>query len=47
MFNLMVLTAVSLMAQVQLPPPKKPATESLDVRYARAQLQLAEAIWSE
>jgi hypothetical protein len=43
MFNVIALTAVSLMAQVQLPPPKKPATESLEVRYARAQLQLAEA----
>jgi hypothetical protein len=29
--------------QVQLPPPSKPATESVEVRYARAQLQLAEA----
>ena len=44
MFTLMLLTAVSLMGQqVQLPPPNKPATESLEVRYARAQLQLAEA----
>lgn len=43
MFNVIVLTAVSLLAQVQLPPPKKPATDSLEVRYARAQLQLAEA----
>jgi hypothetical protein len=44
----MLLTAVSLMGQVQLPAPSKPAPnqnvlESVDVRYARAQLRLAEA----
>jgi hypothetical protein len=43
MFTFMLLTAVSLMGQVQLPPPSKPAAESVGVRYARAQLQLAEA----
>jgi hypothetical protein len=44
MFSVILLTAVSLMGQqVQLPAPSKPATESLEVRYARAQLQLAEA----
>jgi hypothetical protein len=44
MFNVMLLTAVALIGQqVQLPPPNKPAPESIEVRYARAQLQLAEA----
>ena len=31
MFNLLLLTAVSLMAQIQLPPPKKPDNESLEL----------------
>jgi hypothetical protein len=44
MYSAVALIGVVLMGQqVQLPPPKKPATESLEVRYARAQLQLAEA----
>jgi hypothetical protein len=44
MYSVVVLVGVVLMGQqVQLPPPKKPATESLELRYARAQLQLAEA----
>ena len=44
MFSVMLLIAVSLLGQqVQLPPPSNPAEESVEVRYARAQLQLAEA----
>lgn len=44
MFSAMLLTAVSLLGQqMQLPAPSKPAEESVEVRYARAQLQLAEA----
>jgi len=55
MFTVMLLTGVSLLVQqVQLPAPSRPgagqpaaasqaAAESLDVRYARAQLRLAEA----
>jgi hypothetical protein len=45
MFTIMLLTAAALMGQqVQLPPPSKSAApESVEVRYARAQLQLAEA----
>jgi hypothetical protein len=38
------MTAVYLIGhQVQLPPPNKPAAESVEIRYARAQLELAEA----
>jgi hypothetical protein len=44
MFTVMLLTAAALLAQqVQLPAPSKPTQESVEVRYARAQLQLAEA----
>jgi hypothetical protein len=44
MFTLMLLTVVSLLGQqVQLPAPSRAASESVDVQYARAQLQLAEA----
>lgn len=44
MFHVMLLTAVSLLGQqMQLPPPSNPAAENVEVRYARAQLQLAEA----
>src|SRR5262245_3096634 len=44
MFTVLLLTAVSLMGQqVQLPAPSKPVPETVDVRYARSQLRLAEA----
>ena len=49
MFTVLLLTAVSLLGQqVQLPAPSKPASgkpvsESVEVRYARAQLRLAES----
>src|SRR6476660_2577470 len=44
MFTVILLTAVSLLGQqVQLPAPSRPVVESVDVRYARAQLRLAEA----
>jgi hypothetical protein len=44
MFTVMLLTGVSLLGQqVQLPAPSNPAAESIEVRYARAQVQLAEA----
>ena len=39
-----IFVAFALLTQLaQLPPPKKAASESTEVRYARAQLQLAEA----
>src|SRR6476661_5432825 len=44
MFTVILLTAVSLLGQqVQLPAPSRPVAESVDVKYARAQLRLAEA----
>jgi hypothetical protein len=44
MFTVMLITLVSLLGQqVQLPAPNRTASESLEARYARAQLQLAEA----
>jgi small-conductance mechanosensitive channel len=44
MFTFMLLTAVTLLGQqVQLPAPSRPTSESVEVRYGRAQLQLAEA----